>query len=177
MKRRRRSNAKATAKAMALERAFVVREQFRAKGGKFLHKDFLAELAMDTEFIRLAEEAGRPIIVQWAGSAVDDQSAEESDQPSDQPNLPGVDWEGQKEGEFRLGEGWRIARRYATRRQLRDWLAQDEANLMRVTEASQRKHKVVEQVLPYMEDDQTTFAEAIDSYLADHPDGDGEDEP
>jgi hypothetical protein len=144
----------------ALECGRRLRRQFRAKG-EFTTRDYLTALK---KALRRFREDAYDGLVQYVAEAIDREATKGG--MDGQPDLPGCEWD--LDGEYRLGGGRRVAKELARLDQAEEMLAQVEANLAAVTQASARKQAEMAKLRPFWLAAMTK-GEAVAAYRAANP--------
>jgi hypothetical protein len=147
------------ARREALKRARRLRDEFRARG-EFFQSDFRDKLP---EELRDLESASFQAFVDYIAERVDDESTRERS-PDESLLFEGWDLD----GEYRLGEGRRVAKRKARLEHMEKMIALDEQNTAAVLKASQRKHEELARLRPYLSGGDRTKEEAIEVFVAEH---------
>ena len=146
----------------AIEKAKGLRAEFRQRG-EFELTDYRIALADALAEFRPSAYDG---LVAYVAERVDKDATRERHEET--PSFPGIQWE--LEGEYRLGEGRRVAKELARIEHVETVIAQDERNLAAVMRASARKHEELSMLRPYWSRPGVTKRQAVDAYVADHPD-------
>jgi hypothetical protein len=140
--------------------ARALREEFRERGTIFKHGDYLKALAERLQPLR--DRLYRDAVANY-GDKVDRDSTCPFVVP-DAPVLPGFDLE----GELRLGEGERVAKKYAHRDHAERAMLLDDENLLAVQAANIAKRKELLLLTPYWGAG-VPKEDAVAAYLAANP--------
>lgn len=149
-----------TRKKTALAVAHALREEFRARG-EFRQSEYRDALGARLEEFRAESFQG---LVDGIARQVDEQASRERCEDPDQQTFG---WD--TEGEYRLGDGRRIAKGLARIEHADEMLAILMQNASRVLQAQAHKLDEISRLRPYWKQGWTK-RQAIDAYLGDHPD-------
>lgn len=150
------------AKKAALGRARSLREQFRDRG-EFTQAEFRS--ALSGVLNDLASEAFEGFVDHIAEVVDRDTPPTEKSDPYEGRLL----WD--LEGEYKFGDGRRIAKRLATIDHIERALAINDRNVAAVMGANVRMREEYLRLKPHW-DNGVTKSQAIDAYLAEHPEED-----
>jgi hypothetical protein len=147
----------------ALRRARKLRQEFRDTGREFTQSKFIEAL---TDLCSDLAGSALEGLVSYAGETVDKDATREREKA--ETILPGFDLE----GEYKMGDGKRIAKEHARLEHMEAALRLDDANLVAVQEANQRKHDELECLRPYLLPGVAKW-QAVERYNADHQESQG----
>lgn len=142
-------------KKEALRKAHKLREEFR-KRGEFKQQDFRRALSRR---LKSCKEAAYEALVDLVAEQLDKE-------PIDKEPRQGLLFD--MEGEYKLGEGRRIAKRLAQYNHAQDALKLDDANVKNVLEANKWKHEEMERLRPFWLPGMTK-QEAVGAYREANP--------
>lgn len=136
-----------------LRRARALRQEMRETGCLFTQCQFSEQLAQRCQ--DLLESAYEGFIA-WGADRVD----KESTQPvaANQPDLFDMG------GDYKLGDGGRVGKSYATLDHMEAAMLIDDENLRNVQAVNARKHEELDRLRPYFATPQTRKADAVEAY-------------
>ncbi len=143
----------------ALRRARELRKEFRATGEPFTQTSYREELANRLQDLNETAYEG---FIDSIATKVDNEALRECENES-HSFLPGMEFD--LDGEYKLGDGRRIAKADARRGHMEAALHEDDLNLERVTNANKRKHTELEELEPYFGPG-VRKSEAVQAYRA-----------
>lgn len=142
------------------------REEWKLRG-KFLEKDFREHVRRK---YKENQEIADEVYDQAIDGVCDTVDKEQTQNPPEETYLSLYEgWD--IKGEYRDGDGGRVAKRLATIDDAEQALALDEQNLAAIMEASAKKHREIVMLRPYWGPGRTK-KDAIDAYREEHPDED-----
>jgi hypothetical protein len=144
-----------------LRRGRQLREQFRQRTEPFFQCDFREALAVRCRDLTAAAYDG---CIDGVAEQLDRDSTGHGRKDDEQPDLPGWDLD----GEYRLGDGKRIAKKHARLEHIEAALALSDHNLVAVQRANLRDREELIRLRPYLGPG-VTKQQAIEAYRADHP--------
>jgi hypothetical protein len=147
--------------------AFQVREEFEAAGVEYTQEQEFARIKERTRHLAASAHDG---MVRAAWEAVEDANRRRDQEEVIQRVLFRM------EGSYALGDNRRIAKRYAHLDHYQQHLAIHDATTQAQIEANMREHDEAERLIPYWKPGMTK-EEAVEAYVADHPEDDDDDDP